>query len=88
MKIMDFSEFFPEKSLTLFHEVDGVAARQTRHNQDALNVPEFGYLSSDRDPEIRPVDPKTSPKSAAPEKISISFVFTFVTTLIATLLVM
>ncbi len=81
--------FFPEKSLTLFHEVDGVAARQTRHNQDALNVPEFGYLSSDRDPAISTLDPNTSRTSAATsEKLSISMAFTFLTTLIATRLVM
>ena len=66
----------------LFHEVDGIAARQTRHNKESFSIPEFGYLSSDRDPEVRDIDiDKTSPTSAS-EKLSISAKLLVVTTLL------
>jgi len=64
--------------------VDGIAARQTRHNKEAFSIPEFGYLSADRDPEIVTID-KTSPASSS-ERISISAKLVIVATLIVSLI--
>jgi hypothetical protein len=75
---------FAEKLATLFHEVDGIAARQTRHNEASLSIPEFGYLSADRDPGFAPDIDKPSPTSAS-EILSISATL-FVAALIASLI--